>query len=83
MVEAEDAGYDFAKLSLDGNQLARIDSQGSEAGCTGFSGEETGVTVLVAGVREITVEYDTVDALFHTDEFGVEFEITSCIIADA
>lgn len=83
IVEEEDAGFDFAEYSVDGNVIAAIHSEGSTGGCSVLERTETGTTILAAGTHSLKVYYDTVDAAFHTDEFGVEFNITSCDVTDA
>tara|TARA_R110000851_G_scaffold164476_2_gene308783 strand:- start:415 stop:1236 length:822 start_codon:yes stop_codon:yes gene_type:complete len=81
-VEAQDAGYDYALLEINGQFVDTVQSQGNSSDCTPFNEIKSGTAVLAAGANEIRVFYDTVDEFFHTEEFGVRFTITSCFTQD-
>ena len=75
-VESQDEGFDYAKVTLDLVEIGRADSAGTLGGCEPLDVNSSGAVVLTSGVHTIEVVYDTVDTLFHTNEFGVFFSAT-------
>lgn len=82
IVEAQDAGFDYATLKFNTVTEHQISSSGLGADCTGKEEVIHDSFIFPAGVHTIDVEYDTGDEFFHTDEFGVRFTILSCTLQD-